>query len=468
MHKLYARTILVNSHWEHDLTLTIRSDGILTAIEKGKDKKARSLKGPVIPGMLNVHSHAFQRGLAGFSEYKNDPHDTFWGWRKNMYRFIQKITPDDLHHIALWLYIEMLKSGYTSVGEFHYLHHQFNGVPYTDPAEMSHQVIEAAEMAGIALTHLPVFYHYSGLGEKKHLQEQSRFIHSIDSYIQLLQILEKQYSKKPLFRLGMAPHSLRAVSALQLKKLIAFKEQCSKKIPFHIHISEQNKEVDDVLSFYGARPVEWLFEHFNVDNDWCFIHATHLNAKEIQKLSQSQAIVGLCPLTEANLGDGIFPIQAFSNQGGAFAIGSDSHASVNVSEELRLLEYTQRLLQKKRTILVHPQKNPDPQISSSLSPHSVAHYLYTHTVQSGAQALDQNAKNIAIGQRADWLVLDPNDSHLFSKKNDFILDASLFSCHQLPVKDVLIAGKWVIENKKHPLEEKAKINYKKTLKRLME
>ncbi|PCI70768.1 MAG: formimidoylglutamate deiminase [Gammaproteobacteria bacterium] len=453
MHKLYAENILIGSDWQTEVTLTI-DYGIIKQINKGREEGAIALNGAVIPGMSNCHSHAFQRAFAGFSEYRGNSEDSFWSWRDIMYKFVAKMTPEDAHIVAKFVYIEMLKAGYTSVGEFHYLHHQADGTMYDDPAEMSHQVIQAAFDVGISITHLPVLYTYAGFGEKKPSKEQARFIHSTQDYLDLVNQLEKSYSNRSNFQLGIAPHSLRAVSKEQLKDIVPFIRQTNPKAPIHIHIAEQLKEVDDCLSFYKERPVEWLLNNFQMDEHWCLIHATHLTEEEIKNTAESGAVVGICPLTEANLGDGIFPTVEFSKLGGKFAIGSDSHIGINVAEELRLLEYAQRLTSHQRAVLVD-ENCP-----------SVGQTLYTKTCKDGAISLNQNAGKIATGKNADFLVLDDNEPSLFSKKESFILDASIFACNQLPVKDVYVAGEKVIENGQHRLQEKAKNQYREVLKKL--
>ncbi len=453
MHKLYAENILIGSDWRTETTLTI-DNGMIIAIKSGKEAGAVELKGHVIPGMVNCHSHAFQRAFAGFSEYRGNSEDSFWSWRDIMYKFVAKMTPEDAHIIAKFVYIEMLKAGYTSVGEFHYLHHQADGTKYDDPVEMSNQVIQAANDVGISITHLPVLYTYAGFGGKKPSKEQGRFIHSTQDYFDLVNLLDKNYSNRTNFKLGIAPHSLRAVSEDQLKEIVPFIRQLDPKAPIHIHIAEQLKEVDDCLSFYKQRPVEWLLNNFEMDEHWCLVHATHLTKEEIRNMANSEAVVGICPLTEANLGDGIFPTAEFVKLGGKFSIGSDSHIGINVAEELRLLEYAQRLSHHQRAVLVDNKCQ------------SVGQYLYTKSCKDGASAISQNSGEIAIGKNADFLVLDNNEPSLFSKKESFIFDASIFACTQLPVKDVYVAGEMVVENGQHSMEDKVRNRYREVLNNL--
>ncbi|MGB0495931.1 MAG: formimidoylglutamate deiminase [Kangiellaceae bacterium] len=453
MNKLYAENILIGSDWRTDVTLSIEH-GIITAIDAGKLKGATSLKGSVIPGMINCHSHAFQRAFAGFSEYRGNSQDSFWSWRDIMYRFVEKMTPEDAHIVAKFVYIEMLKAGYTSVGEFHYLHHQSSGEKYEDLAEMSHQVIQAAMSVGLSITHLPVLYSYSGFGEQPPSKQQRRFIHSIEEYLNLVNQLNKNYSKQSNFTLGIAPHSLRAVSEKQLSDVVPFIRNINQNAPIHIHIAEQLKEVENCLSFYKQRPVEWLLNNYAVDQNWCLVHATHLTPDEIELTAKSGAVVGICPLTEANLGDGIFPTSEYSKLGGKFAIGSDSHIGINVAEELRLLEYAQRLTSHQRAVLVDEKCQ------------SVGQYLYAKSSKDGASAISQNVGEIAVGKRADFLVLNEDEPSLFNKTGSFILDASIFACNSLPVKDVYVAGKMVIQNGQHKLQEECKAQYRKVLNKL--
>ena len=461
MTKLYAENILIGSQWQTDRTLILDNAGVITEILEGKEDGAVSLKGPVIPGMPNCHSHAFQRAFAGYSEYRqydangNPTTDSFWSWRDIMYRFVAKMSPEDLHTVAKFLYIEMLKAGYTSVAEFHYLHHQVGNVQYDDPAEMSHQVIKAAESVGMGLTHLPVLYTYAGFGEQAPSSAQGRFIHQTDQYLGLLESLNTRYSDQENFKLGIAPHSLRAASEQQLKEVIPFIRQMDSTAPIHIHIAEQTKEVEDCLDFYHQRPVEWLLNNHQVDQHWCLIHATHLSNSEINALAKSGSIAGICPTTEANLGDGIFPTQEFLQLGGRFAIGSDSHIAINIADELKLLEYGQRLTSHQRAVLVEKECP------------SVGQFLYLKAAKDGANALSQNVGEISVGKRADLVVLDPEHPSLFSKHQSQVLDAAIFACNQLPVKDVFVAGKQVIDSGEHIGSGPAIQDYKKVLARIV-
>jgi len=455
MIKLYAENILIGSQWQTDKTLLINSDGFIDAIDDGKDPNATILRGSVIPGMVNCHSHAFQRAFAGYCEYRGDSADSFWSWRDIMYRFVAKISPEDAYHIANFVFVEMLKAGYTSVAEFHYLHHQANGAHYDDPAEMSHQIINAATSSGIGLTHLPVLYSYAGFGEKKPAKAQARFIHSTEDYLELVSCLNREYSAQKNFNLGIAPHSLRAVSDSQLNEIIPFIRGLNNQTPIHIHIAEQLQEVDDCVAHFGKRPIEWLLDNFQVDENWCLIHATHLSDSEIRSLANSGVVIGICPTTEANLGDGIFPASEYLNHGGKFAIGSDSHIAINIADELRTLEYGQRLTRHQRAVLT--DKNCS----------SVGQYLYCKAAEDGAKAIGQNVGSIKVGKKADLVILDNDHPSLFNKSKSFILDAAIFACNQLPVKDVFVAGVQVINDGGHLLDESVLTNYKTLLDRLL-
>ncbi|MBV1909253.1 MAG: formimidoylglutamate deiminase [Kangiellaceae bacterium] len=455
--KLYAENVLIGSQWKSDITLSLDASGYIESIVKGKISGSTIIKEPVIPGMPNCHSHAFQRAFAGYSEYRNfDAHgqpakDSFWSWRDIMYRLVAKMAPQDLNAIATFLYVEMLKAGYTSVAEFHYLHHQAGGGTYNDPAEMSHQIILAAQGAGIGLTHLPVLYSYAGFGELAPSAAQGRFIHGTEQYLRLIEALHKEYHADANFKLGIAPHSLRAVSDNQLDEIVSNIRSIDSRAPIHIHIAEQIQEVEDCKSFYGSRPVEWLLNNHDLDQHWCLIHATHLSKSEQNNLSMSQAVAGICPTTEANLGDGIFPTQAFLAEGGNFAIGSDSHIAINVADEIRLLEYAQRLITHQRSVL------------TTIGMPSVGQYLYAKAAKDGAAAISQDVGEIAVGKRADLVVLDLENPSLYNKVGSQYLDAAIFACNQLPVKDVYVAGKKVIDNGRHLLELQANENYKKVL-----
>ena len=349
MSAFFAERALLPDGWANNVRLEVGADGLLTHIQVDASAQgAERLSGPLLPGMPNLHSHAFQRAMAGLAEVAGNPNDSFWTWRDLMYRLVGKISPHQLGVIARQLYIEMLKCGYTSVAEFHYVHHDHNGQAYADPAELSLQISHAASAAGIGLTLLPVLYSHSGFGGLAPNDGQRRFINSTQNYLDLQARLQPILAQQPAQRLGLCFHSLRAVTPQQISDVLAASDpQC----PVHIHIAEQQKEVDDCLAWSGRRPLQWLYENTEVDQRWCLVHATHANPEEVSLMARSRAIAGLCLTTEANLGDGIFPAVDFLAQGGRMGIGSDSHVSLSVVEELRWLEYGQRLQDQRRNRL---------------------------------------------------------------------------------------------------------------------
>ncbi|MBX6341297.1 MAG: formimidoylglutamate deiminase, partial [Thermomicrobiaceae bacterium] len=320
------------------------------------DDELERLDGFVVPGMVNLHSHAHQRGLAGHAERvgRASDTDTFWSWRDRMYAFVGRLDPDAFEAIAAEAYREMLVAGYTSVGEFHYLHHDPAGRRYANPAEMSERVIAAAERAGIALTLLPALYLQGGIG-KPPAPGQRRFVHgSVEGFLRLVEHLRGLREGRPLLRVGVAPHSLRAVGPDALAALVAALPSLAPGAPIHLHLAEQRGEVEEVLAGLGATPGRWLLDHAPVDRRWTLIHCTHCTTEELAEIAARGAGVGLCPTTEANLGDGLFPLVEYHAAGGRWGIGSDGNAVLDPAEELRLLEYGQRLSRERRSILVAP------------------------------------------------------------------------------------------------------------------
>ena len=388
---LLAPHALLPSGWAQDVLLSWDEQGILTSVAvdaQGADGVARSA-GIVVPGMPNLHSHAFQRAFAGLTEMRGASDDSFWSWRELMYRFAAALTPDGLEDIATQLYIEMLRAGYTSVCEFHYLHHDPNGRPYAEPAEMALRLASAAQRAGIGLTLLPVLYQASGFGAAPPWPQQQRFVSSVDALLAIVQRLRAQG-----VRAGVAPHSLRAVAPAALQELVQGLHAIDPGAPVHIHVAEQQREVDDCIAWSGQRPVQWLLAHANVDARWCLVHATHMSDDESRALAASGAVAGLCPSTEANLGDGVFDAPAYVGAGGHWGIGSDSHATLGVAEELRLLEYTQRLALRQRNVLATPSR---PQVAEN---------LWLSAVDGGARASGVAIAGLSVGQSAEFVVLD--------------------------------------------------------------
>lgn len=400
--------------------------GMIVSISGDGPRDAERISGFVIPGLPNVHSHAFQRALSGLTE-QSPPgvEDSFWTWRTRMYGLARAISPDDLRAIAAQLYVELLERGMTAVGEFHYVHHDKNGARFADPREMSLGIFRAAEESGIALTHLPVLYLHGGFGAAP-LPKQQRFVfRDVEDYLVFVDSLRAPLAKLPHANLGIAPHSLRAVNEQELHAAIA---GVPRDTPIHLHVAEQQKEVEESLAFLGARPVQFLLDRVQVDARYTFVHATHLDDRERNSLANSGAVAGLCPTTEANLGDGIFPALEYFRDGGVYGVGSDSHASVSVTEELRLLEYGQRLSRLRRNVL------------SS---------LYERAAEGGARSLAQNAGKIAVGHRADLVSLDAEHPRLIGHDTRTVLDAWIFGGADDAVREVLVGGRTLVRDGRH-------------------
>lgn len=447
----FAEKALLPQGWAKNVQITIADDGEITSVTPDAKPEGQLLGAIVVPGMPNLHSHAFQRAMAGLTEFSANPSDSFWSWRDLMYRMVGKITPDQLQHIARYLYIEMLKAGYTSVAEFHYLHHDPKGAPYTLRHEMALRISEAACQAGIGLTLLPVLYSFSGFGGKQPSQEQRRFINNTEDYLELHQTLTAHLARQPMQRTGLCFHSLRAVMPEQIQQVL---DNTHESQPIHIHIAEQQKEVEDCLIWSGQRPVEWLYNHFPIDNHWCLIHATHLTGQETESIADSQAIAGLCPTTEANLGDGIFPGQRFIAKGGVWGIGSDSHISVSVTEDLRWFEYGQRLQHQQRNLLTCQNEI------------YIGNALYQGALQGGSQALGQNVGRIEVGYRADLLVLNDQDPFIATADDNMLLNRWIFASVSNPIRHVMTGGHWVIKEGQHKDDLVARENFVNVLKTL--
>ncbi|MZI94110.1 formimidoylglutamate deiminase [Vibrio sp. CAIM 722] len=448
---IFARRAWMSGRWQHNVTFTIK-DGVFIHIEPNSDAKKADihLSGPMLPTLANVHSHAFQYLMAGVAEVCTNPNDSFWSWRERMYHMVSQLNPEQVRIIATHLYIQMLKAGYSQVGEFHYLHHDQQGKAYTDPAEISHQLIKAANQAGIGMTLLPVLYSYAGFGAQTPNLGQQRFIHTSASYINLYQQLNKALSSSRKHQLGLCFHSLRAVSEAQIHDVL---QELDSGQPIHIHIAEQQREVDDCLAWSQQRPVEWLAEHIGINQQWCLIHATHLNQHEIQTIAQSGAVAGLCPTTEANLGDGIFPATEYQRFAGKWAIGSDSHVGMSLVDELRSLEYSQRLHEQQRNRL-YSSKHP-----------SVGEHLYQQALHGGNQACNV-ALGLQVGHRADFLVLDESQPFVAASHDGDLLNRWLFASHQSWITDVYVAGQHVVERGVHQYEAESAPAFVEVIKQL--
>ncbi len=451
----WAARALLPSGWARDVRLTLSADGLLATVEADTtSNNAQRLAGPVLPGMPNLHSHAFQRAMAGLAERRTGANEDFWSWRQAMYRFLAEIGPQEVNAIAAQLYVEMLKSGYTQVAEFHYLHHAPDGRRYTNPAELALQVAQAADRTGIGLTHLPVLYRFGGFGEQPPGDEQRRFINDLQDYLQILDELVRQAGSQPNLRLGAAIHSLRAVSPSLLAALCDAVAQRDPAAPIHIHVAEQRKEVDACRAWCGTRPVAWLLDHALVDERWCLVHATHMAEDETRRLAATGAVAGLCPTTEANLGDGLFSLPLYQACGGRWGIGSDSHVTVDPFQELRLLEYGQRLVLRRRSVAAIEQRP------------STGTTLFAAALAGGAQACGGAIAALAPGCRADLVVLDADHPALFDKDDDSLLDAAIFAASSNPVRDVMVGGAWVVENRRHRDEDAIFRAYREAMARL--
>jgi formimidoylglutamate deiminase len=438
---------LLPEGWKQDVRISCDDLGTIDAIETGNKSRPR-IAGAVIPAMPNVHCHAHQRLMAGLAEKSGETADSFWTWREVMYGFALRLLPEDLEAVAAQAYVEMLKAGYSCVGEFHYLHHQPDGQAYEEPAEMALRCISAADQAGIAITMLPTLYAHSGFGGKAPAEGQRRFINSAESFLAIHQILQDVTAASPLRRLGISPHSLRAVTPELLCEVL---HSIDDDEPVHIHVAEQQREVEESLAATGHRPVEFLLEHLKPNRRWCAIHATHLSETETNRLSASGVVAGLCPTTEANLGDGIFPASQFD---GKIAIGSDSNVTISVAQELRQLEYSQRLRDKARNVLAKGANA------------STGRSLFDAALAGGAQALAQPVGAIAMGKRLDVAVLDLEHPSMMGRAGDQLLDSWIFSAGNAAVKDMIVAGEHLVQNRLHIREAEILQAFSKTIRRL--
>jgi formimidoylglutamate deiminase len=452
MPSLWFKTALLAKGWAGDVRLTV-GGGAITGIERDVSPAPDDERhGIAVPGLCNVHSHAFQRGMAGLTEYSGPTADDFWTWRELMYRFLDRIDPEDVEAIAAQAYVEMLQSGFTRVGEFHYLHHDAQGGAYADIAEMAHRIVAAAGDTGIGLTLLPVFYAHGGFGGAAPVAGQRRFLNDPDRFGQLVAASRAALAPLPDANLGVAPHSLRAVTPEELTRICALAPDG----PIHIHAAEQTREVDDSLAWSGQRPVEWLLDHADVDRSWCLIHATHLTAAETRRLASSGAVAGLCPITEANLGDGVFPTRRYLAAGGRLGIGSDSNVLIDPAQELRGLEYAQRLSLRARNVL------------SARDRPSTGGALFDGALKGGAQALAQAAVGLEIGASADIVALNPDHLALYGRTGDALLNSWLFAGTPGVVKTVWRGGKRVVEDGRHLSAERIGLRYRQTLDKLLD
>ena len=433
---IFVGLALTPEGWCKNVRVTVDEVGRISAVEAGVEANPDDQNLPkriLLPALSNLHSHSFQRAMSGLTEKRLEKRDSFWSWRELMYSFLEHLNPEQIEAIAALVFMEMLECGYASVGEFHYVHHQYGGKQYENIAETSCHVINAAQKAGIGLTHLPVFYMQSGLNGNSLAEGQLRFGNERSGFLQLLENSQTALKNAPEdYLLGIAPHSLRAVSPESLKEIVETRTSG----PVHIHIAEQLKEVEEVLDNYGARPVEWLLQNETVDSRWCLIHATHMIPEETQNVAKSGAVVGLCPITEANLGDGIFDCRGLLSSGGKYGIGSDSNVFIALTEELRLLEYSQRYVSKERNVLTSKSG-------------SVGRSLYNDALTGGAQALGRKSGSLIPGNWADLVSLDIEALSLWDCSDDEILDRWIFTSDDSLVREVWSAGRQMVVHGQH-------------------
>jgi formimidoylglutamate deiminase len=442
---------LLPSGWARDVRIVIDAGRITSVAADASPQPGDERHGIGLPGMPNLHSHAFQRGMAGLAEIRGTTADSFWTWREVMYRFVGRMTPDDIEAVAAQAFVEMLEAGFTRVGEFHYIHHDISGEPYDNVAELAERIAAASAATGIGLTLLPVFYAHAGFGGQAPNQGQRRFINDIDGFAKLMAASRRAVAYVPGAVAGLAPHSLRAVTPDQLVAVA----ELGNDGPIHIHIAEQTREVEDCLAWSGQRPIEWLMEHAAVDRRWCLIHATHATPDEIGRMAQSGAVAGLCPVTEANLGDGTFEAPVFIGQGGVFGIGTDSNVLIGVSDELRQLEYSQRLARQMRNA-----------VTSAASPSS-GRTLFDQSLRGGSQALGVAEVGLVEGASADIVALDPDNVALAARAEDAILDSWIFAARRSPVQAVWVRGRKVVDDGRHQAHDAIAQRFRATLDRLL-
>jgi len=460
--RLRCEQLFDGEKWHSPGYLEIHGGGVVSAGSQPLSSITEDLAGITLPGMPNLHSHAFQRALAGLTEQRptgaaQAERDSFWSWRELMYRFVSRLDPDDVQAVTAQAYVEMLECGYTSVAEFHYIHHDPKGVPYADPAELSRRVIAAGRAAGMRMTLLPVYYETAGFGAKPIADNQRRFYNTRERFVDLVTLLEREEDAR--ISLGVAPHSLRAVPLEGLADVV---RAVSEKRPIHIHIAEQRREVDECLAHHGARPVELLCREQSVDERWCLVHATHLSPDEIGTLAATGAVVGLCPTTEANLGDGFFPLGEYTRRGGRWGIGSDSQVTISVTEELRLLEYGQRLRSESRSTVLEGRAATD-----GAGTLHCARVLLGDALSGGAQALANHGGKLRAGSPADLVVLDPDHPTQLARTRDAALDSWVFAANRPAISRVMVHGDWVVERGEHRDRHAVQQRFGQVLRRLL-
>jgi formimidoylglutamate deiminase len=451
MRRLILDHALLPDGWAENVGIDIEGGRIVAVHANASAEGRERIAGIALPGLPNLHSHTFQRGMAGLAETRGPEGDSFWTWRQVMYRFLGSLTPDDVEAIAAFAMMEMLEGGFTALAEFHYLHHDADGRPYADIAELSHRIAAAAQETGMGLTLLPVFYAQGGFGGVAPTEGQRRFINDVESYARLLDGARNAVAELDDAVVGVAPHSLRAVTPESLRDVVTLAGEG----PIHIHIAEQMKEVEDCLTWSSQRPVAWLLDHAPVDRRWCLIHATHLDAREVKGIAMSSAVAGLCPITEANLGDGIFEGVDHLAAAGRFGVGSDSNIEISASAELRQFEYSQRLKHHARNVLAEHEGQ------------STGRSLYDKALAGGAQALGRRIGAIEAGQRADLVVLDAGHPDLAAVSEDRWIDSYVFVAGKAAIDTVFVAGNAVVRSGRHIRREAIRVRYGRAMARIL-
>ena len=445
--ELFFDHALLPSGWARDVRIGV-ADGTITSVAASAARDgAERLDGIAVAGLPNLHCHAFQRGMAGLAERRGPQADSFWTWREVMYRFLERLTPDDVEAIAAFAYVEMLEAGFTTVGEFHYLHHDADGRSYADIGEMAARIAAASAETRIGLTLLPSFYAYGGFGGAPPSPGQRRFLNDPDRFLKLVERCHAIVADLPATQVGIAPHSLRAVTPETLRAVC----QAAPDGPIHIHAAEQTKEVDECVAVLGSRPVQWLIDHAGLDVRWCVVHATHTSEPEIRALAASGAVAGLCPLTEASLGDGIFDGANYLAAGGRFGIGTDSNIQIDAAAELRQLEYAQRLARRSRNVMTVQEGE------------STGRRLFDAALAGGAQALRRPIGALAASLRADIVLLDGHHPDLAARRDDQWLDAWIFVAGRAAVKSVLVGGETVVESGRHRMRSTIEARYQRVV-----
>ena len=448
---IYAKSALLPAGWVNDVAVDIGSDGRIKSVETGSSVQADHQTGVLLPAPVNAHSHAFQRAMAGLTEKRGpNPTDTFWTWRDLMFRFLDQLTPEHIEAITAFVQMEMLEAGYATNVEFHYIHHQPGGTPYDSLSELAQRVIAASEQSGIGLTLLPVAYQFGGCDQRSLNPGQIRFGNDPDRYGRLHEDSARAIRQSAAdHSIGTAPHSLRAVGQDQLAEFARHFTDG----PLHMHLAEQLPEVEEVKSSWGLRPVEWALENMNLDQRWCLIHCTQMEPHETKKLAQTGATAGLCPITESSLGDGIFDGVNWLNHGGSLAIGSDSNIRISLAEEIRTLDYSQRLRDNARAALASPEA-------------STGRRIFEEIVKGGAQASGRKTGRIEAGYWADLLALDKTHVDLEQKQGDSLLDSFFFAGDDRMITDVWSAGRHKVSNGQHKDRQAIVANYRKAMQKL--